>query len=314
MSRTLLYYEDVYLEHNTGRHPECADRLRHVVQYLRGTALWDACEHPQVPVANEDTIALVHDRAHIQNIREVAQRGGGRVETDTVMSSASYAATTKAVGAACDAVKQIVQKPKSNAFCLVRPPGHHALPHAPMGFCLFNNVAIAAQYALHECSLDRVLIIDWDVHHGNGTQDAFYADERVSFFSIHRSPFYPYTGAANETGRDAGLGHTWNVPIEFGVSRTEYLAQFRQTVESFADRVRPQLILVSAGFDAHRLDPIGSLGLETEDFETLGKIVLDLADVHCQGRIVGLLEGGYNVDLLGPCVEQFLSVLVKVSS
>jgi acetoin utilization deacetylase AcuC-like enzyme len=179
-----------------------------------------------------------------------------------------------------------------------------------MGFCLFNNIAIAAAVACGELELDRVLVVDWDVHHGNGTQDMFYADSRVGFFSIHRWPFYPGTGAADETGTADGLGATRNLPVTFGTTRAAYLDRFRREFEDFASRVRPQLVLVSAGFDSHREDPIGSLGLEVEDFAELTRVVRDVAAVHAQGRIVSMLEGGYNPPVLAECVETHLRGLM----
>jgi acetoin utilization deacetylase AcuC-like enzyme len=180
-----------------------------------------------------------------------------------------------------------------------------------MGFCLFNHVAIAARVATDEHGLDRVLIVDWDVHHGNGTQNTFWTDPRVGFLSIHRWPFYPGSGDSNETGAGAGLGTTVNLPMEFGTSRKEYLARFRQALENFSDRMRPQLILISAGFDAHREDPVGSLGLEIEDFEALTRIVVDIAAAHANGRVVSALEGGYNPGVLAFCVEAHLKELLR---
>jgi acetoin utilization deacetylase AcuC-like enzyme len=197
------------------------------------------------------------------------------------------------------------------ALCLVRPPGHHALRDAAMGFCLLNNVAIAARHARTVVDVDRVLIVDWDVHHGNGTQAAFWEDSQVAFLSIHRWPFYPGSGAADETGQGAGLGATVNLPVEFGTSRDRYLAQFARALETLAAKFKPQLVLLSAGFDAHREDPVGSLGLETEDFEYLTAAVLDTAAAHCEGRIVSVLEGGYNPQRLAECVEVHLAGLLE---
>jgi acetoin utilization deacetylase AcuC-like enzyme len=191
----------------------------------------------------------------------------------------------------------------------MRPPGHHALPDAAMGFCLLANVAIAARVATDEFGLDRVLIVDWDVHHGNGTQQIFWEDPRVGYFSIHRFPFYPGSGDADETGSGVGLGTTCNVPVRNGTPPAEFLARFRTQLESFADRMRPQLILISAGFDAHRDDPVGSLDLETEDFLPLSEIVMEIARTHADGRVVSLLEGGYNTSALCGCVATHVEAL-----
>ena len=180
-----------------------------------------------------------------------------------------------------------------------------------MGFCLFNSIAIAACVARYEHGLDRILIVDWDVHHGNGTQDTFYADGRVAFFSIHRWPFYPGTGAADETGTGDGLGATRNLPIAFGTPRAVYRELFRNELEQFAARIRPQLVLISAGFDSHRTDPIGSLGLEVEDFAELTRDVLDVAAADADGRVVSVLEGGYNPPVLAECVETHLLTLLQ---
>ena len=252
----------------------------------------------------------MHNPEYVLSVRQYADDGGGRIETDTVVSDKSYAVALRAAGAVCDAVKQVVGGEAQNALCLVRPPGHHALPKAAMGFCLFNNIAVAARLATQQLDLDRVLIVDWDVHHGNGTQDAFWADEQVGFFSIHRHPFYPGTGMADETGTGAALGTTRNVPVRFGTDRSEYFERFASELESFAAKIRPQLVLISAGFDSHRLDPIGSLGLEQEDFGQLTRHVLKIADEYADGKTVSVLEGGYNVDVLPACIEQHLQVLL----
>jgi acetoin utilization deacetylase AcuC-like enzyme len=254
-------------------------------------------------------MSRVHDRAYIDSVQQMSAEGGGMLDSDTVLSARSYDVARSAAGAACNAVDNILTGQAQRAFCLVRPPGHHATRSRAMGFCLFNNAALAAQWSIDRHGLERVLIVDWDVHHGNGTQEIFWEDSQVGYFSIHRDPFYPGTGAADETGGGAGLGTKLNVPIEFGTSRISYLQQFRQGVERIADKIRPQLVLVSAGFDAHRLDPIGSLGLESEDFAPMTQVVLEIAAVHAGGRVVSMLEGGYNPSPVAECVERHVQQL-----
>jgi acetoin utilization deacetylase AcuC-like enzyme len=251
-------------------------------------------------------MAAVHEPGYPPRVAEFCQRGGGQIEADTVVSPRSYDAAILAAGAVADAVERVVRGEDHTALCLVRPPGHHARPDSAMGFCLFGNVAVAARVATRDLGLNRVLIVDWDVHHGNGTQEMFYTDEQVGFLSIHRYPFYPGTGAADETGAGPGLGTTRNLPIAFGISRKEYLAHFRKELEDFADQIRPELVIVSAGFDAHREDPIGSLGLEDDDFGTLTDLVLDVAATHAGGRVVSALEGGYHPDRLAESVALHL--------
>jgi acetoin utilization deacetylase AcuC-like enzyme len=311
---TLLYYHPRFLDHDTGQHPEQPERLRHIMARLESTGLAAQCVRPHWQPASRDRLQLVHEAAHIDRVAAVAARGGGRLDADTVVSPASFDVAQLAAGAACDAVDRVLGREANTALCVMRPPGHHALAERAMGFCLFNNIAIAAAIALEEHQLDRILVVDWDVHHGNGTQDLFYSDGRAGFFSIHRWPFYPGTGAADETGTADGLGATRNLPITFGTPRTTYMDQFRNDLENFAARMRPQLVLVSAGFDSHREDPIGSLGLEVEDFAALTKIVADIAAVHCSGRIVSLLEGGYNPPVLAECVETHLRGLLSADS
>lgn len=306
---TLLYQHPDFLLHETGAHPECPARLKAIHQRIAELPAALACTRPEFSPAGAESLLRVHTPEHLAELDALATRGGGRPECDTVVCPASMRVARLAAGAAVDAVHRVTGGQDRQALCLVRPPGHHALADRPMGFCLLNNIAIAAREAIGNCGLDRVLIVDWDVHHGNGAQDLFYRDPCVAFFSIHRWPFYPGTGAADETGADAGLGSTKNLPVEFGVSRDRYLSWFARELQAFADGFRPQLVLVSAGFDAHRLDPIGSLGLETDDFISLTQTVKDIAAAHCQGRVVSLLEGGYNTDVLAECVAAHLTEL-----
>ncbi len=306
---TLLYYDPRFLDHDTGDHPECAQRLRHIMAELDGRGLTDRCRRPTWQPADRDRLTSLHDAEQVDSLEKFAERGGGRVDPDTVVSPPSVEVAKLAVGAVCDAVNRVVSEEASGALCLVRPPGHHALPERAMGFCLFSNIALGAQTALDR-GVGRVLIVDWDVHHGNGTQACFYDDRRVGYFSVHRSPFYPGTGDADETGTNDGLGTTRNLPLTFGVSRSDYLAAVAGELEDFADRIKPELVLVSAGFDSHHADPVGSLGLEVEDFQVLSTLVTGIADTHAQGRIVSVLEGGYNPPILAECVATHLECLL----
>jgi acetoin utilization deacetylase AcuC-like enzyme len=308
---TLLYTDPIFLEHDTGRHVETADRLRAVSAHLEKSGLLGRCQIGVFEPMGEAEIAVLHDPQQIALAKRTAERGGGMLDPDTVVSPQSYKVALSAAGACAAAVDAVLTGKDKTALCLVRPPGHHATPNRSMGFCLFNNVALAAQRARQRYGLKRILIVDWDVHHGNGTQDIFYSDPEVFFLSVHRWPFYPGTGAKDETGTGPGLGYTLNVPLRFGTSRKEYHAAFNQALAKAADVIRPELVLISAGFDAHAEDPIGSLGLQTEDFGELTKAVMDVARTHAQGRIVSCLEGGYNTrrlaESVGVHLEQLLS-------
>ena len=309
----LLYTDPVFLEHETGRHPEKPARLKRITEHLMSTGLQQKCQMGRVTAAGIETINFVHKMGYLNRVREFAEHHGGFIEADTVVSPQSYDVALRATGAVCDAVSRVLDDDTAGipqALCLVRPPGHHALPNSALGFCLFNNIAIGARLAVREKSVDRVLIVDWDVHHGNGTQDTFWDDEQVGFFSIHRWPFYPGSGKADETGVGKGLGTVCNLPVEFGTSRDDYISMFGKELNSFADKMRPDLVMISAGFDAHRQDPIGSLGLEVEDFATLTEIVLEVANQHAGGRLISVLEGGYNLDTLPKCVAAHLEVLL----
>jgi acetoin utilization deacetylase AcuC-like enzyme len=310
---TLLYMDDKFLLHDTDRHPECAARLEHVHTKLKASDLLDRVTRAEILRADDADVLRIHSTEHIQKIRAYADAGGGRIESDTVVSPDSADVAWLAAGTGVDAVSRIVKGEQKQALCLVRPPGHHAVPDAPMGFCLLSNIAIAARTAIQKFGLNRVLIVDWDVHHGNGTQDAFYEDEQVTFFSAHRFPFYPGSGRKAESGRGKGLGTTVNLPLEFGVSRKDYLAAFENALTKAAEQSKPELVLISAGFDAHAQDPIGSLGLETEDFEPLTKLVQQVAATHANGRLISMLEGGYNVARLADCVELHLRTLLTAA-
>jgi acetoin utilization deacetylase AcuC-like enzyme len=290
-------------------HPERPERLRAVIRHLERTGISRHCPSKPVRPATDEELLRVHSPGHIAAVDAFAAQGGGQIEVDTWVSPDSPLAARLAAGAAVDAVASVVEGPVRRAFCAVRPPGHHARPDEPMGFCLFGSVAVAARDAVQRLGLVRVLIVDWDVHHGNGTQEMFYDDPNIAFLSIHRYPFYPGSGAKNETGTGDGLGLTRNVPLPFGIARKDYLAAFRSNLEAMADQVRPELVILSAGFDAHAEDPVGNLGLEVEDFEEMTREVIEIAEVHAGGRLVSVMEGGYNVSILAGCVAAHLQAM-----
>ncbi|MEE2780668.1 MAG: histone deacetylase [Planctomycetota bacterium] len=311
MSATLLYRDPFFQQHETGNHVESPDRIVAVNAAIADTDLADRCDDVEWTEASEESLLRVHTPEYLARLEAFTRDGGGRIEQDTVVSPHSYHVARRAAGAACDAVSRVCGGKAKNAFCLLRPPGHHALADGAMGFCLLNHAAIAAAHARDAEGVRRVLIVDWDVHHGNGTQDIFYRDPDVAFFSAHRWPFYPGSGRTEETGSGPGLGTTRNLPLPFGIAADDYLEKFRQSLETIAAKQRPELIVLSAGFDAHHADPVGSLGLCEDDFSTLSRCVLDVAAVHCQGRVVSLLEGGYNPQALGACVKIHLESLVS---
>lgn len=313
---TLLYYDPIFLQHDTGAHPENPARLVPTIRHLNLLAMGGMgglFHRPSWLPATNDRVELVHSQKYIDAVKAFADSGGGNLEQDTVVSRDSFDVALMAAGAVSDAVERIERGDDPTAFCLVRPPGHHALQDQAMGFCLFNNVAIGARVATRELGLERVMIVDWDVHHGNGTQAIFWDDPQVAYFSMHRSPFYPFTGDANETGGNSAVGTTCNVPVEFGTSREEQLTMFETNLTRFAESFRPELIFVSAGFDSHKDDPIGSLGLHSEDFATMTACVMKLAAKFAGGKIISVLEGGYNPNALAECVACHLEELVSRS-
>ncbi len=305
-----LFTDRRMLEHRTPRpHPERPERLEAILRQLERAGYHNTCPSLPVREATLEELGRVHSPEYLARVLDFESRGGGMLDPDTWLLPGSLTAARLAAGAAVDAVAHVMAGPDRRALCLVRPPGHHARPAEGMGFCIYANVAVAAADALERFELDRILIVDFDVHHGNGTQEIFYDSSRVGFLSIHRYPFYPGTGARDETGTGDGLGATANVPLPYGVKRSEYHAAFRSALDRLADRMKPQLVMISAGFDAHAEDPVGDLGLEVEDFEAITKEIVAVAESHSQGRIVSVLEGGYNVPILAGCTVAHLDAL-----
>jgi len=307
---TILIYDDIFLQHDTGfGHPENARRLENTVEYLKESELWERLTVVKSRAASGKEIGLVHPQTYIETIKQIADDGGGRLDADTVISTASYDAAVHAAGAPLTAIDLIMEGKEKNAFCLVRPPGHHATPTRGMGFCFFNNVAIAAKYIQSKYHLGKILIVDWDVHHGNGTQDAFYRDPTVLYFSMHRYPFYPGSGRIEEDGQGKGKGFNINVPLSFDTMPEKYIEIFTDVMEQRVTQFAPEFIIVSAGFDTYEKDPIGGLNLDIEDFRTLTDVVMKSAKIHCNGRIVSCLEGGYHLTALPLCIEAHLKAL-----
>ncbi|HSE37200.1 MAG TPA: histone deacetylase [Blastocatellia bacterium] len=308
---TALVYDPAYLKHETGHHPENPERLRVIISALQqDEGLWTRLSHLAPRQVSDDDIMRCHSYRLIDQVRSLCERGVPFVDLDTAICAQSFEVAKLAAGAATVAVDQVFND-ADNAIALVRPPGHHATSNRAMGFCLFNNVAIAARYAQVHYGADRVLIIDWDVHHGNGTQEIFYRDPSVFYLSTHQYPYYPGTGSAAERGLDKGDGTTLNIPLSEGTSAESHREAFRNALKMIEETFPPDLIIVSAGFDSRRGDPLGGLMLEDSDFEEMTKQVMDMAYRHAHGRVISVLEGGYNLDTLGETVRTHVATLAS---
>jgi len=308
-----LVYDPIYLEHDTGSHPENSQRLVAIMSHLEKTGLINQATTLSPRAASVEELEMVHAPEYISEIKNKAEGGGGWLDADTVMCPKSYEAALYAAGGDLTAVEAVMKGEVNSAFALVRPPGHHATHNRAMGFCIFNNVAIAAKFALANFNLERVLIADYDVHHGNGTQDTFYADPKVLYFSTHQYPFYPGTGSVDEIGAGEGKGFTVNFPMTAGWGDEEYLRAFNEVLVPVARRFQPQLILVSAGFDAHWADDLAMMQVSVTGFAQMVVVLKSLAAELCQGRLVFTLEGGYNLQVLASSVKATFDVLMGSS-
>jgi acetoin utilization deacetylase AcuC-like enzyme len=309
---TALLLDRAFADHDPGEfHPEAPGRIHAILGELESSGLSAECPAVAPREATDDEIRLVHADAYLRKVlAEVDGRGSGQLSTgDTNYGPGSLPVARAAVGGLLNAVDGVVGGKWRNAFCAVRPPGHHATSDRGMGFCLFNNVAIAARHAQRRHGLERVAIVDWDVHHGNGTQDVFYEDGSVFFFSTHQHPWYPGTGAKDETGGGAGRGSTLNVPLPAGSGMAEIGAAFRGPFLAKMRDFKPDLVLVSAGFDSRRGDPLGHFTLDDADFAELTRLLLELAETTAGGRLVSVLEGGYNQAGLAKAVAAHVRAL-----
>jgi acetoin utilization deacetylase AcuC-like enzyme len=294
--------------HDTGwGHPEHVGRLRAITRALRDDPeLFHSIEHLEGRHAMIDELELVHDPAYVRSVMVIAEQGGGRLDADTVASSGSWAAATAGAGCVLLGVDLSVSGVNPRSFSAVRPPGHHAVHNRAMGFCLFGNVAIAAHYARKKHGLRRILIVDWDVHHGNGTQALVENEPDIHFVSMHQWPWYPGTGAADDRGPHRTV---WNIPKPGGLPRSEYVEALERGIDAATEGFVPELILISAGFDSLAHDPLGGFTLELDDFDALTRSLVSRADSWCGGRIVSALEGGYAPDRLALAAVRHLGAL-----
>lgn len=318
MTKTAIVFAPKYLDHNPGiGQPESPARLRVIMRELNKSGLLETgkCSLVEPKPASIKDIELVHEPDYVQLVQRVCASGGGLLDLgDTIVSPESFEVALLAAGGAMQAVDLVMAEKFRNAFALVRPPGHHAGPYYALGFCIFNNAAIAAVHLLRRFNLERILILDVDAHHGNGTQEIFYDSDKVLYISLHQDPMeFPGTGFADEIGEGKGLGYTVNVPFPFRINDKIYFKAFNQIVVPIIQQYKPQFILVSTGFDNHYRDPVASLSLSALSYVEIFRKILELASKFCAGKLVAILEGGYNLRFLGKMAVSVVARMAEVS-
>ena len=310
MNKTGYASDPFYLRHETEPHPENPGRLTAIQNRLESSEFYNNLIPIQPRKATAEEIGMVHDSGYVASVKQSCADEVRNLDADTVISSNSYDAALLSAGAGMKAIDQLIDGNIHNAFCAVRPPGHHAEQDHAMGFCLFNNVAIAARYAQKTKGLNKIFIFDWDVHHGNGSQHSFYSDPSIYYSSMHQYPFYPGTGAGEETGTGDGLGTTLNLPMDAYSDDDDYLSAVENKLIPEIQHFKPDLIIISAGFDAHQNDPLAQIQLTTECFGKMTELLMGIARDVCDGRLLSMLEGGYDYDALSDSVQLHMQTLL----
>jgi len=312
--KTGFIYDDRYLDHDPGAgHPERRERLIVTMSHLENQPWFETLKRYAPRNAEREWIERIHSNQYIDRAAEEIKSGVAFIDTpDVGVSRESFDVAVLAAGGVLELADRVVSREVDNGFALIRPPGHHAEESAAMGFCLFNNVAITARYLQKKHGLDKIMILDWDVHHGNGTQHSFEDDPSVLYISLHQYPFYPGTGAYTETGVGRGQGATLNLPMPAGSGDTDYQLAFSEQIIPKIEEFKPNAVLISAGFDAHRQDPLAQINLSTECYGWMSERLLEAANKHANGILISMLEGGYSLEVIALCVEQHLKVLAGI--
>jgi acetoin utilization deacetylase AcuC-like enzyme len=309
---TGIVFDQIFLKHDFIGHPENAKRLESIISHLKDSKLYERLQLVESRVADLKEILICHSEEYVEYVKSFCEKGGGYFDPDTYSNKFSYVAASTAVGSSIDLTKSVISGKLKNGFALLRPPGHHALANRAMGFCLFGNIAIAAKTALNEPGINKVAIVDFDVHHGNGTQALVGYDPNILFISTHQYPFYPGTGSIREIGKDDAEGTIINIPLQVGIGDIGFKTVFEKIVISALERFGPDLILVSAGYDAHWDDPLANLNLSLSGYDLISKKLIECAEEICNGKIVFFLEGGYNLDVLGYGVTNGIRKLLGI--